>query len=48
MSCNFLGTRSIDIEDVGGLTIGFLVFFPDEVAGVSTSFLEFWYSKGIA
>jgi hypothetical protein len=30
----------------GGLAIGFLVFLPDEAAGVSTSFLDFWSGKG--
>jgi hypothetical protein len=30
------------------LSIGFLVFFPDEAVGVSTSFLDFWSGKGIA
>jgi hypothetical protein len=43
-----LGVGSRDIEGIGGLTIGFLVFFPDEAAGVSTSFLGFCSGKEMA
>ena len=43
-----MGVGSRDIEGIGGLTIGFLVFLLDEVAGVSTSFLDFCFGKEMA
>jgi hypothetical protein len=42
-----LGAGSIDVEGIGELSIGFLVFLPDEAVGVSTSFLVFCSSRGI-
>jgi len=43
-----LGVGLRDIEGIGGLTIGFLVFLPDEDAGASTRFLNFCSSKYMA
>jgi hypothetical protein len=41
----FLGVGSRDVEGIWGLAIGFLVFLPDEAAGVSTNFLDFCSGK---
>jgi hypothetical protein len=43
-----LGVGSRVIEGTWRLTIGFLVFFPDEDAGISTSFLDFCSGKEMA